>query len=336
MALLSCQPASAAISVPSARSQITSLKSTVLVNGSDIKADCLIKSETSSQMRENLAAIQLGHIPDPLGELVLDKAEMQRKLGTLAASVTIPDRITIRRAGAILKGSDIIERISAICKDQGDDELEIDLSRIPANIVLPGALQSWDLNTNSDNVLGMRLFALTAQTDGGPFRQLIQVRISRVVEAAELTRLAKPGELINGEMIRKKKVEVKSDQSNIPVTYEEAVGKCLGRFKSAGTVLRSSDLSTGPKNICGKSSSSNGSGKISESLAKASARDSWLIKPGENVNFHFNSGNLSLKIPARAVQGGGEGDEITLINLQNQSRIRGIIKDKGKVEYAQN
>ncbi|PKL45631.1 MAG: hypothetical protein CVV41_01130 [Candidatus Riflebacteria bacterium HGW-Riflebacteria-1] len=336
MALLSCQQVSAAISAPSARSQITSLKSIVMVNGSEITADCLIKSETSAQLRENLASIQLGHIPDPLGELVLRKSDIQRKLGKLAASVAIPDFITIRRAGAILKGADIIERISSICQEQVAGGLAIDLSRIPANIVLPGELQSWDINTNSDNVLGMRLFVLTAQTGGGPFRQLIQVRVSRVVEAAELTRLAKPGELINGEMIRKKKIEVKSDQSNVPLTYEEAVGKCLGRFKSAGTVLRSSDLSTGPKNICSKSSSSNNLETSTESRVKTSSRDSWLIKPGESVDFHFNSGTLTLKIPAKAVQGGGEGDEITLINLQNQRRIRGIIKDKGRVEYAQN
>jgi hypothetical protein len=36
------------------------------------------------------------------------------------------------------------------------------------------------------------------------------------------------------------------------------------------------------------------------------------------------------------VQGGSEGDEITLINMQNQRRIRGVIKEKGRVEYAQN
>ncbi len=323
--------------MPSARDQITTLKATVLVNCSEIKADSLIKSEASPTMRESLAAIQLGHIPDPLGELILDRTEIQRKLGTLATALAIPERVTIRRAGAILKGSDVSERIISICKERDTGELAVDLARVPANIVLPGNLKSWDITTSSENTLGMRLFVLTAQTDGGPFRQLIQVRVSRIVEAAELTRLAKPGETISNSMIRKKKIEVKSDQSNIPVTYAEAVGKCLGRFKSPGTVLRSSDLSTGPKSIC-KTNEKSGTrpSNSNENFAKSSSRDSWVIKPGEDVDFHFNSGTLSLKIPARAVQGGSEGDEITLINLQTQRRIKGIIKDKGRVEYAQN
>jgi flagella basal body P-ring formation protein FlgA len=321
--------------MPSAKDQITALKSTVLINSSEIKADCLIKSEASPELRENLAAIQLGHIPDPLGELVLAGSDIERKLGSLASRLSIPDHVTIRRAGAMLKGADIAERITSLCKGPDAEDLAVDLSRVPTNIVLPGALQNWEINTNSDNILGMRLFVLTAQTDGGPFRQLIQVRVSRIVEAAELTRLARPGETINNNMIRRKQVEVKSDQSNIPVTYAEAVGKCLGRFKSAGTVLRSSDLSTGSGNIC-KSSDKSDSNLRSESFVKVAKRDSWVIKPGENVDFHFNSGTLSLKIPARAVQGGSEGDEITLINLQNQRRIRGVIKEKGRVEYAQN
>lgn len=311
----------AAINMPAAKNQITALKSKVLVNSSEIKADCLIKREASAELRENLAAIQLGHIPDPLGELVIDKTEIMRKLGDLAARLIIPEQITIRRDGSILKGSDVIDRISSICKESGEDDLAIDLSRIPTNIVLPGTLQSWKIDTNSENTLGMRLFVLTAQTEGGPFRNLIQVRVSRVVEAAELIRLAKPGETISNSMIRKKKIEVKSDHSNIPVTYAQAVGKCLGRFKSPGTILRSSDLSN---SMC------------NSSIVRAGTRDAWLIKPGENVDFHFNSGTLSLKIPAKAVQGGSQGDEITLINLQNQRRIRGIIKEKGRAEYAQN
>lgn len=326
-ALLFTSSLSAAINMPAAKDQIIALKSRVLINSSEIKADCLIKGEASEELRENLATIMLGHIPDPLGELVIDKTEIMRKLGNLAARLAIPEQVTIRRDGSILKGSDVIDRISSVCKEPGEEDLAIDLSRIPTNIVLPGALQSWEISTNSENTLGMRLFVLTAQTEGGPFRNLIQVRVSRIVEAAELTRLARPGETVSSSMIRKKKVEVKSDQSNIPVTYTEAVGKCLGRFKSPGTVLRSSDLSN---SMCSSGSGSN------EGVIRVSARDAWLIKPGENVDFHFNSGTLSMKIPARAVQGGGQGDEITLINLQNQRRIRGVIKEKGRVEYAQN
>lgn len=89
----------------------------------------------------------------------------------------------------------------------------------------------------------MKLFVLTADTDGGPFRQLIQIKVNRIVEAAQLARLAKPGETISENLIRPHKVTLKSDQATVPLSYAEAIGKSLRRFKSAGTILRSSDLS---------------------------------------------------------------------------------------------
>lgn len=61
-----------------------------------------------------------------------------------------------------------------------------------------------------------------------------------------------------------------------------------------------------------------------------------MVKPEQMLIFNVNSGNLSLKIPAKAVSGGNPGDEITLINLQNKRRIKGVITAKGTVEYAQN
>lgn len=322
----------AAISEISVSDNLPSFKSTVVVSNSEIKADLLIKNDVSATIREELANIQIGHIPHPLGELVIARPELLKKLGDIANSISIPDKITIRRLGTILKGSEVGERIREICSAQISGELNIDLSRIPTNVVLPGNIVNWEINTSSDNNLGMKLFVLTAQTDGGPFRQLIQVKVSRMIEAAQVVRLAKPGEEINQSMIRPHKMEVKSDLSNAPLTYVEALGKNLGRFKSAGTVLRNSDVSE-KSQMTGKSEPE--SRKAPRTIAKADSHDNWIIKPGENVNFHFNSGTLSMMIPARAVQGGQAGDEITLINLQNKRRIRGIITEKGKVEYAQ-
>lgn len=333
MGLALTSPVSAAITAARTAEGITSFKSTVLVNSGEIKADSLIKAEGNSHVRNELAAILIGYIPNPLGELILDRKTLEKKLGNLSTRVEMPERVTIRRLGSILKGSDITSRIREICHETAVGELNIDLSRIPANLVLPGNISKWELHTSSTNTLGMKLFVLSAETDGGPFRQLIQVKVSRIVEAAQLSRLAKPGELISEKMIRPRKIEVKSDQANIPVTYAEAVGKCLGRFKSAGTVLRSSDLADEDSKLClDKPEATVRPSKAS----KLNEREEWVIKPGENVDFHFNSGTLSLKIPAKAVQGGGTGDEITLINLQNKRRIKGVITEKGTVEYAQN
>ncbi len=331
LGLAATAPAMAAVSAAKTKDGVTAFKSTVLVNSGEIKADSLIRTEGSARLREELAAVQIGFIPNPLGEVTFDRQTLTKKLGNLARDVVMPERITVKRNGAILKGAEVKAKIIEVCQQHCDDELDIDLSRVPANLVLPGNINNWEITSNSENTLGMKLLVLTAETDGGPFRQLLQIRVTRTVEAAQLTRLAKPGETLGKDMIKPKKVVLKSDQATAPVSYKEALGKGLGRFKSAGTLLRPTDLSESTS-----LDPMQGISTIASTQAKPSDRASLMVKPGENVDFHVSSGNLSLKIPAKAVVGGNPGDEITLINLQNKRRIKGVITEKGTVEYAKN
>ncbi len=326
-----CLPANAEISAARKVADATEFKANVLVKSGEIKADSLIKNDIDSQLKEELAAIKIGYIPNPLGELIIDRQTLQKKLGILSRNVVMPERVTIKRNGALLKGSDVKARIIELCQGKSSEALDIDVSRVPSTLILPGNAINWDLNTSSDNILGMKLFALTAETDGGPFRQLIQVKVSRSVEAAQFTRLARPGEVISGDLIKPQKITIKSDQANLPLSYSEALGKSLGRFKSAGTVLRNSDIATKPVEPQTEMVH-----KVASTQARAVERAALLVKPGANVDFQVKTGTLSLKIPAKAVSGGNPGDEITLINLQNKRRIKGVVTEKGTVEYAQN
>lgn len=324
-------PAAADISASRRVSEATEFKANVLVKNGEIKADSLIKNEVDSQLLQELAAIKIGFIPDPLGELVIDRQTLQKKLGILAKNVTMPERVTIKRNGSILKGADVKARIIELCQKNSADQLEIDVSRVPQTMILPGNASEWAVNTSSNNILGMKLFALTAETDGGAFRQLIQVKVSRQIEAAQLTRLAKPGELISEALIKPQKITIKSDNASIPLLYSEALGKSISRYKSAGTVLRNSDIAT-----VENEAPVGAVHPVASNQARAAEKASLLIKPGESVDFQVKTGTLSLKIPARAVSGGNAGDEITLINLQNKRRIKGVVTEKGTVEYAQN
>ena len=201
------------------------------------------------------------------------------------------------------------------------------------------------MKSNSTNELGMRLFALEAETEGGPFRQLIQVNVSKTIEAAELCQLVKPGEVITEDMIKPVPVTIKNEKNNTAVSYKDVIGKTLDRFKSAGTIIRNSDLSksSSTKMASAKKTTSKVTGirtpqalnMMSATMKTEALNESFLIKPGENVEFRVNSGALSLSIPAKAVQGGNSGDEIELINLKNKRRISGVITEKGVVEYAQ-
>ena len=321
-----------------------SFKSSVVVAGSAVKADSLIKYSDENTRRE-LESIQLGNIPNPLGELVLDKATICSKLGDLAESVEIPENVTIKRAGSILKGEDVKAKIIDYCLSESDSKLSFDFSKLASSIVLPGNVISWNVSSNSNNELGMRLFSLNAETEGGPFRQLIQVNVSKTIEAAKLCRLVKPGEVISEDMVVPVTVTIKNEKNNTAVPYEAVVGVTLDRFKSAGTIIRNSDIaksdnstkvaSSKPLRIKSNAKTPQTLTMMSAIYAPSKADNDFLVNPGERVEYRVNSGALSLSIPAKAVQGGNSGDEIEVINLKNKRRISGIITKKGVVEYAQ-
>ncbi len=319
------------------------MKSSAVVSSSVVNADSLVRN-ADENLTKKLATIELGNIPHPLGEITLDKDTISNKLGDLANSVKIPENVTVKRLGSVLKSEYVKSRIMELCQNGNEDNLNFDFNRLSSSIVLPGNVISWNVKTNSTNELGMRLFTLEAETEDGPFKQLIQVNVSKTIEAAELCQLVKPGEEITEDMVKPVQMLIKNEKNNTAVSYKDVIGKKLDRFKSAGTIIRNSDLSKSDvvKTVKVKKSKTAEGIRTPQALNMMSATmktdaivDSWLIKPGDSVEFRVNSGALSLSIPAKAVQGGNSGDEIELINLKNKRRISGVITEKGIVEYAQ-
>ncbi|MFA7146746.1 MAG: flagella basal body P-ring formation protein FlgA, partial [Candidatus Riflebacteria bacterium] len=155
--------------------------------------------------------------------------------------------------------------------------------------------------------------------------------VTKRVEAAKLIRLAKAGEVITPDMVIKDQIIIKNNKTNLPMSYENVLGKTLEQFKSAGTIIRESDISDkmAVSRVVAQSEISPVK-KISDNFKEN------MIKPGDSVEYCVNAGGLRLKVPAKAIEGGNPGDEINLINLKNKKRIRGIITENGVVEYAQN
>ena len=336
-------PALAAMKKNNSSFTPVALKSSAVVSGSTVNADSLVRN-ADEKLTKELANIQLGSIPNPLGEITLDKETISNKLGDLADSCNIPENVTIKRLGSVLKSEYVKQRIIELCQNNNEDVLNFDFSRLSSSIILPGNVLSWNIKSNSSNELGMKLFSLEAETESGPFKQLIQVNVSKTIEAAELCQLVKPGEEITEDMVKPVSMLIKNEKNNTAVSYKDVIGKKLDRFKSAGTIIRNSDLAKSEvvKTAKVKKSKTAEGIRTPQALNMMSATmkndaivDAWLVKPGDNVEFRVNSGALSLSIPAKAVSGGNSGDEIELINLKNKRRISGVITEKGIVEYAQ-
>ena len=306
------------------------VKTSIVVDASRVDASCLVTEKGCLGLREELEKIPLGIIPEPLGELTFSRDILEKMLGPAASRLVLPQQVKVRRRGDILSGKEISKKISAICQDQEAtsvlEDLSIDLARVPRNIVLPGSMRSFDLQPMSSNKFGLRLFSLQVDCQGGQVRQIIQVEVSRKIRAARLNRLVKRGEILTEGDLSEEIVLQRNDQNQPLLSFADAVGKQLSVYKSPGTFLRAGDISE----TVAANMTQNTRGKIREE------KSAWIVKPGECVDFFVRSGGLSLKVPAKALEGGGVGEPIKLINLQNNRQITGIVTAEGKVEYGVN
>lgn len=309
-----------------------SFKTSAIVTKADISADQLLTKNADAHLIKGFSNIQLGIIPDPLGELVITREEIKRQLGDAANIVKIPETVTVKRNGAILRGKDIADRIVAFCNPENAPAISVDLSKVPGNIILPGNLIDWQIDADGDSELGMRLLTLSGTTDGGSFRQMLQVNVSKTVEVAVLKKLVKPGEVITESMVVPQAMSLKNEYANNPVLYSDVIGQTLSSFKSAGTVIRPSDLAS--DSIKSRRKAIYTTVAKQQHKSEVKPKKDYLVSPGESVEFVINTGNLSVRLPAKALQGGDIGDSITLLNVRNKKRIEGVIIDKGVVEYA--
>lgn len=310
---------------------ILSVRSTVLVDAARVDASSLLGPEASPDLRQKLERIQMGVITKPLGEITLQRDELTGLLGPLSESFQLPSRIRFRRRGDLLNGKDIIEGLRKLClerfSDVPEDQIEINFRYVPSHLVLPGSLVDWHIEPLSTQRLGMLLFSLEANSSGGTVRKVIQVDVARVIEAAKVSKLIKRGQIIGSEDVRPHKVRLRTDHERLPVALTNVLGRAAATIKSPGSVIREQDLTSAPS--VEMAASADGSATISH----RSSESKWLVAPGDKVDFSVHSSGLRLVVPARAVQGGNVGEEIKLINLQNQRSISGVITDSGKVEF---
>lgn len=324
------------------------VKSSILVNDAEVCASVLLPNSTNlenSQLKKNLQEIIIGKISEPLGQLILEKSKLVKILGQYADYFNLPQRIYIRRKGKLIPKNIIEEKIKQLClsdfQNQSHNqnfEIIINTSHLPNYIIVSDEFENFDITPISNNKLGMRIFALEINSKYSKDKKIIQAYVHCKVTAARLIKFKKKNETISKDDIQPVDVIIKIDGQQIPPTYEYVIGKVLKTYKSPSTIISYSDLFCSSQQNCILLTNTHKTYKDANNLFATDANikftneKSYAVKAGDIVDFIVVSGNLTLKVPARALQSGAIGTKIKLINLKNNKEISGIISDVGKVE----
>lgn len=150
-------------------------------------------------------------------------------------------------------------------------------------------------------------FDITLEVAGdvvAPFRLRLSGAAVEAVETAVLTRTLERGDTLKSAdvtMERRARAEVGSDA----VSREQVLGMQTRKQLRAGQALRSADLSK-PE----------------------------LVQRDQSVTLIYETAGIYLTIRGKAVEGGAEGDIVTVMNLSSKRTVSGTVTARGQVTVA--
>lgn len=305
LALFLCLAAGGAILVAGAKTAFaTTLKPVVLLNG-----DHLTVGDIFDGLAAEKASYVLGPAPAPGKDMVLDARSLMR----IAVALDLQWRpnntataVTVRRKATLIDQEMIDEGLRAALVSKGlDGSYEIAYTAgAPLMALHHGLPASFDVTAleldRTRDTFRATLAAPSADDPqvvtslSGTLRHKVQVPVLR-------------SSLRNGDLISERDIEMieilaRDLLPDMLLDREQAVGMTPRRIVAAGKPLRGIDLET-PQ----------------------------LVSRGENVTLIFDSAPLFLTAKGKALQSGGKGELVRVINIASNRPVEGVISGVGQV-----
>ena len=217
--------------------------------------------------------------------------------------------ISVTRLARILDGKDIESQVAHALEHRsglGDAaNLSLTFDRDVQDVRLDasntGALQAVSVRYEPRNGRFDVSFEIANDTTGSRTKLRFTGIAIEMLEAAVLTRNVDRGDVLKSSDVvieRRPKAEVGSDAAN----RSRAVGMQMRKGMHAGQPLRTADL-----------------GKPD------------LVQRDDNVTLIYEAAGLYLTVRGKAVDGGTEGDTVTVLNLQSKRTVAGTVIGRGQV-----
>jgi flagella basal body P-ring formation protein FlgA len=255
------------------------------------------------------ASYILGPGPAPGKDMVLDARTLMR----IAIALDLPwrpdssaDSVTVRRDAVVIEQSAIDAGLRDALVSKGLDSLfEIAYSAgAPAIALKPGLPATFDVSAlELDRTRDTFRATISAPSADDPQAVLnLSGTIRHMVQVPVLKSTLKNGDIIGARDIDSIAVYARDLQSDMVLDGESIVGLTPRRVAPAGKPLRGMDLEA-PE----------------------------LVSRGDNVTLVFDSAPLFLTAKGKALQNGGMGDLVRVVNVASNRPIEGIITGAGQV-----
>jgi len=221
-------------------------------------------------------------------------------------------RVSIYREGKPFTLDDLATLALRHAQDEGvASDVEIDVFGRRDGLYVPADASIEDIQFESFRLSDRqdRFTAVALIPTGGnqPERLNISGRIQEVRLVPTLVRMLTPGEVITSRDIEWKKMPARQINSRVVLSSQELVGLSVKRALQPGRALYSSDVAP-----------------------------PVVISKGSVVTMTLQIGNLSLTASGRALEDGGNGDTIRVMNIKSKQTVDAKVLNAGQVAVTSN
>jgi flagellar basal body P-ring formation protein FlgA len=298
-AALSASPA------PAAKYSSLMLKSEAIINDDIVRLSDLIDGLDPRSDIAMFRAPDLGQIGTIQTSRVLAAATENRITGIDTRDLSA---VIVRRSGHIVPQDQMLELVSDALRNRYNLPIDTDLvidKTIKPLIVEADARRTpqlasfyYDSRTSrfdaSITIPGSEITNKTTYKITGTLGEFVRVPVV-------IRELAKGGIIGENDIVieKRKRVEIFGDA---PIDLNKVKGQIAKRGLRAGDIIGAGDIT----------------------------KAEW-VERGSNVTIVFETAGLSLSTKGKAITGGGQGDTVSILNLQSKRQIEGVIIAPGKV-----
>lgn len=305
LALFLCLVAGGAVLVAGAKSAFAAtLKNVAVING-----DMLTVGDLFDGLPAEKASYILGPAPAAGQDMVLDARSLMR----VAIALDLPWRpdhsatsIAVRRNVTLIDQGAIDEGLRAALLSKGMEGLyEIAYTAgNPAIALNPGLPATFDVTAlELDRTRDTFRATLAAPSADDPQSVVnLSGTLRHKVMVPVLRSSLRNGDIISERDLDMIEIYARDVQADMVLDSDTAVGMTPRRIVAAGKPLRGIDLET-PQ----------------------------LVSRGQNVTLVFESAPLFLTAKGKALQNGGKGDLIRVVNIASNRPIEGVVSASGQV-----
>ena len=274
-----------------------------------LNADVLTVGDLFDGVEAEKASYVLGPAPQPGKDMVLDARSLMRVAIALDLAWR-PDSsastITVRR-DATLIGTDAIKAgVTDAMRSKGlEDSFELTFSVAnPALALPPGLPETFDVTAlEIDRTRDTFTASVAAPSADDPQATMnLSGSIRYLVSVPVLRSTMKNGDIIGDRDIDSIEIYAKELQPDMILDAEALVGMTPRRVMAPGKPVRGIDIIT-PE----------------------------LVSRGDNVTLVFDSAPLFLTAKGKALQNGGKGDLVRVVNIASNRTIEGTVTADGTV-----